>query len=169
LEAIGGLAEIANHLADDYKLGELVRNAGQRIVLSSYVVTGKHHEPSLNSVTRHEMRWMRTLAVLRPLSFRGLFLTFSLPLSLIGLGLLSNQAPLPPLAMVLLTITVASRLALHFVHRFGGDRRMLADFWLLPVRDLLICWVWIRSLFTSRVIWRGNEFDIDADGIMRRL
>jgi hypothetical protein len=29
--------------------------------------------------------------------------------------------------------------------------------------------VWMRSLFTSRVIWRGNEFDIDADGIMRRL
>ena len=169
LEAIGGLSEITNHLADDYRLGELVRNAGQRIVLSPYVVTGKHHEPSLDSVTRHELRWMRTLAVLRPLSFRGLFLTFSLPLTVLGVALLSNQSPLPPLVQALVTVAVSSRLTLHFLHRWGGERRMLSDLWLLPVRDILICWVWMRSFFTSRVVWRGNEFDIDPDGIMRRL
>jgi hypothetical protein len=41
--------------------------------------------------------------------------------------------------------------------------------WLLPVRDFLLCWIWWRSFFTSRITWRGSEFDVDANGYMRRL
>jgi len=43
-----GLPSIANHLADDYCIGEFVRHLGLRIVLSSYVVTAEYHEPSQN-------------------------------------------------------------------------------------------------------------------------
>ena len=86
LQAIGGLATLANHLADDHRLGELVRAAGQRIVLSPYVVQGEHHEPSLDSLVRHELRWMRTIRVLRPRSFRFIFITFSLPLAALGIA-----------------------------------------------------------------------------------
>ncbi len=81
LQAIGGLRMLANHLADDYRLGELVRRLGLRIVLSPYVVDGEHHEPTYDSLTRHELRWMRTIRVLRPNSFRFLFVGFSLPLA----------------------------------------------------------------------------------------
>jgi hypothetical protein len=33
----------------------------------------------------------------------------------------------------------------------------------------LICWVWCRSFFTSRFTWRGSDFHVDADGIMRKV
>lgn len=168
LRAIGGFTEIADHLADDYRLGELVRKSGRRIVVSPYVVTGMHHEPSLRAVTRHEIRWMRTLAVVRPGSFRALFLTFSLPLAAIGFAL-ANEASSSVAVPILMTIAVLSRLIVHFVHRLGGRRSVFADLWLLPVRDVLICWVWLRSFFTSEVLWRGVEFDVDPNGIMRRL
>lgn len=169
LQAIGGLRGIANHLAEDYRLGELVRGLGLRIVLSPYVVQGEHHEPNLNSLTRHELRWMRTIRVLRPRSFRWMFLTFSLPLAILGIALTSMERASSIGAWVLLGTTIIARLVLHFAHRFRGNRPLLSDFWLLPARDLLICWVWCRSFFTSRVTWRGNEFDVDADGVMRRL
>ena len=71
LQAIGGLRAVVDHLADDYRLGELVRRLGLRIVLSPYVVKGEHHEPKAGSLIRHELRWMRTLRVLRPRSFRA--------------------------------------------------------------------------------------------------
>jgi hypothetical protein len=45
---------------------------------------------------------------------------------------------------------------------------LLSDCWLLPARDLLILWVWCRSLLGSQVIWRGKEFAVDDDGIMHR-
>jgi len=169
LEAIGGLRAIANHLAEDYRLGELVRGLGLRIVLSPYVVHGEHHEPNLDSLTRHELRWMRTIRVLRPRSFRWMFLTFSLPLAIAGIVLASAESSLLTVAWLLFGTAVLARLALHFMHRLRGNRPLFSDFWLLPARDLLICWVWCRSFFSFRVTWRGNEFDVDANGVMRRL
>jgi ceramide glucosyltransferase len=168
LRTIGGFTEIADHLADDYRLGELVRRSGRRVVLSPYVVTGVHHEPSLHAVTRHEIRWMRTLAVLRPRSFRALFLTFSLPLAAIGFAF-ANEASPSAAVPILMGIIVLSRLIVHLVHRLGGSRSIFVDLWLLPVRDVLIFWVWFCSFLASEVHWRGVEFDVDSDGIMRRL
>jgi ceramide glucosyltransferase len=169
LRAIGGLRALANHLADDYRLGELVRTLGLRIVLSPYLLEAEHHEPSLGLLARHELRWMRTICVLRPLSFRLIFLTFSLPLALLGIALTAAEPAFLTVAWALFKATVLARVALHLVHRSGGERPLLADFWLVPVRDLLICWVWCQSFFTSRFTWRGNEFDVGSDGIMRRL
>jgi ceramide glucosyltransferase len=168
LQAIGGLGAIANHLADDYRLGELVRGLGLRIVLSTNVVKAQHHEPDLDSLTRHELRWMRTIRVLRPRSFRMMFLTFSLPLAIFGIVLTAVESSLSTTAWVLFLTTAVARLALHILHRLRGDRPLLSDFWLLPARDLLTCWVWCQSFFASGVTWRGNEFDVDANGVMRR-
>jgi ceramide glucosyltransferase len=167
LQAIGGLEAISNHLAEDYRLGELVRGLGQRIVLSHYVVKGQHHEQNLDSLARHELRWMRTLRALRPRSFRLIFLTFALPLALFGVILAGVGSSPPIAAWMLCGIAIAARLALHFAHRVGGDRALLCDFWLLPMQDLLICWVWCQSFLTSQVTWRGVKLEVGSDGILR--
>ncbi len=166
LEAIGGFAVIADHLAEDHRLGELIRGRGLQIVLSTVAVTAGHDEPDLESLTRHELRWMRTIRALRPRSFRLLFLSFSLPLALCGLALAeaSPDSALP--AWTLFGLTLLARLGLHLSHRVGGSRAVWSDLWLLPVRDLLLFWIWMRSFFSSRVTWRGDEFDVDADGVM---
>jgi ceramide glucosyltransferase len=167
LAAIGGLEVLADQLADDYRLGELVRRSGRRIVLSPYVISAQHHEMSLDAVIRHELRWMRTLRTVRPASFRGLFLTFSLPLATLGIAITAWGSGSGS-AWVLFTATLFARLILHCVHRLRGDRPFLADVWLIPARDLLICWAWCRSFFISTITWRGSEFDIDGHGAMHR-
>jgi ceramide glucosyltransferase len=169
LNALGGLRALANHLADDHRLGELVRGLGLRIVLSPYVVDGEHHEPTFDSLTRHELRWMRTIHVLRPRSFRLIFISFGLPLAVLGLITALSESSLSTAAWVLFGITLLARLVLHFVHRLHDDRALISDLWLLPARDVLICWVWCRSFFTSHVTWRGSEFDVGSDGVMRPL
>jgi hypothetical protein len=110
---------------------------------------------------------MRTLRVLRPRSFRLIFFGFSIPLAVLGLALCAAGAMPSLLAWTLFELTVVARVALHFAHRVRGERPLMADFWLLPARDLLLCWVWWRTFFTSRITWRGGEFDVDAHGIMR--
>jgi ceramide glucosyltransferase len=169
LQALGGLRVLADHLADDHRLGELVRALGLRIVLSPYLVDGEHHEPSFDALVRHELRWMRTIHVLRPRSFRLIFISFGLPLAILGLAAALAESSRSGAAWMLFGITLLARMVLHFVHRLRDDRAPLSDFWLLPARDLLICWVWCRTFFTSHVTWRGNEFDVDADGVMRPL
>jgi ceramide glucosyltransferase len=169
MHALGGLRVLANHLADDHRLGELVRGLGLRIVLSPYVVDGEHHEPTFDSLTRHELRWMRTIHVLRPRSFRLIFISFSLPLAVLGLIAAVSESSLSTTAWVLFGITLLARLVLHFVYRLRDDRAAVSDLWLLPARDVLICWVWCRSFFTSHVTWRGSEFAVGSDGVMRPL
>jgi ceramide glucosyltransferase len=169
LQAIGGLRTLANHLADDHRLGELVRALGQRIVLSRYVVKGEHHEPSSGSLIRHELRWLRTIRVLQPGGFRFMFITFSVPLAALGIAAAAPGSLHSAAAWTLFGVTVLARLMLHFVHRLRDDPAPVSDLWLLPVRDLLMCWVWSRSFFTSHVTWRGSKFAIDADGVMHPL
>lgn len=170
LEAIGGLRPIANHLADDYRLGELVRAQGLKIALSSYQVEAQHHEPNFQSLVTHQMRWMRTLKVLRPASFCFLFLTFSLPLAVLGLSLVtrSGAGVRNTLAWGLFGLTCMAQLALHFTHRQRSDRTWLADIALIPARDLLLCWTWLRTFFVSQVSWRGSQFNVDSRGVMHR-
>jgi len=169
LRAIGGLGAIANHLAEDNRLGELVRGHGQRIVLSHYLLRTTRDESSWACLAAHELRWMRTLQVLRPRSFRLLFLSFSLPLALLGAAFAVTVSTVAPAAWTLLLTVVVTRLALYLVHRRGDERGLLADLWLVPARDLLIVWVWCRSFFASRLTWRDSEFEVGADGIMRSM
>jgi ceramide glucosyltransferase len=169
LQAIGGLRRLCNHLADDYELGALVRAAGLRIALSSYVPRTEHAEPSLDQLVDHETRWMRTIRVLRPKSFRFLFLSFGLPLALAGL-VMSAELPIAgPLSTALFLTALGTRLALFGIPKLSSRDFSFTDLWLLPARDLLLCWVWMRALRSSVVTWRGTEFEIDAQGIMRSL
>ncbi len=163
LNAIGGLHPIVNHLADDYQLAEQVRLQGQRIVLSSYVPRLEQYDASMRDLIAHELRWMRTIRALRPGSFPFLFISFTMPLALLGAAL----APGLPLMHALLSAAAASRISLYLLPRLTGKELRFADFWLMPVRDLLLCWVWLRAFFSSRVSWRGANFDVDERGIMR--
>ncbi len=169
LEAIGGFQAVADQLAEDYKLGELVRALGLKIVVSPYVLLGKHHEPSFNSLLLHELRWLRTIRVLRPRSYRCLFLSFSLPLGVAGfVGFLEIGGP-ALLAGIPLGIVVLTRILLHTLWRAREQRSWLADLWLLPLRDMLMIAVWLGSFFSTRVVWRGNVFDVHSDGVMRSI
>jgi ceramide glucosyltransferase len=147
----------------------MVRALGLRLELSPYMLEAEHHEQDLDSLARHEVRWMRTIRVLRPRSFPLMFLSFSLPLAILGILLSAAAQSVSTTAWALFGITLAARLLLHLAHRLRVDRPLFTDLWLLPVRDLLICWVWCRGFLTSRVTWRGSEFEVDADGVMRRL
>jgi ceramide glucosyltransferase len=164
LQAIGGLRTIANHLADDFRLAELVRGLGLRVMLSPYPLRAGHDEPDAGSLIRHEMRWMRTIRVLRPHSFRLLFLSFGLPLSAVGITLVAAEPTVALAAWALFCTAVLARLLLHLTQRQRDLQRACADLWLLPAHELLISLVWLGCFFTSRITWRGHEFDVDADG-----
>jgi ceramide glucosyltransferase len=166
LAAVGGLGAVANHLADDYQIGERVRALGLRIVLSRYLPETVQSEPSADDLLNHELRWMRTIRVLAPGSFRFLFVTFTLPLLALGLTLAAAR---PAWAVALVPLALAglcARLGLALLPRVRAGGMPYSDLWLLPLRDSLLCWTWVRALLTSRVRWRGSEFEVDRHGLL---
>jgi ceramide glucosyltransferase len=67
LDAIGGFEALTDHLADDYRLGNLITQKGLKVELASCVVKNVLHEPSIRSLFLHELRWARTIRTVRPL------------------------------------------------------------------------------------------------------
>jgi ceramide glucosyltransferase len=167
LEALGGLRAVANQLADDYELGERVRGLGLRLVLSSYMPETVQETPNAAALVGHETRWMRTLRALAPGGFRFLFITFTLPLMVMGLALAALEPKLASHALALLSVALISRMGKSCVPRLAQGRIPLSDLCLLPVRDLLLFWVWSYALLTSRIVWRGSKFEVGARGVMR--
>jgi ceramide glucosyltransferase len=167
LRAIGGFEVLVDQLAEDYKIGELVRGLNLRIDIAPYVLQAEHHEPSCASLIQHELRWLRTIRVLRPRSFRWLFLSFSLPLGALGLTCALVATGLSSAAYLLFGIVVVARVMLHLLWRFRGRGVWLEDLWLLPFRDAFMVFVWCCSFLSTRVVWRGNEFQVHSDGILR--
>lgn len=166
LAKIGGLAGIADHIADDYRLGQLINGLGRRIALVPHVARMEHHESSWTGLLAHMVRWMTTLRTLQPLSYPFLCVTFSVPFAIAGLGMTLVGGASPHVSVALLAVTATARLLLAALPPLGGgvQRR---PFWAAPLADALLCWAWWRALLNSRVHWRGLDFEVDQRGILR--
>jgi ceramide glucosyltransferase len=158
LSRIGGFGPVVNQLADDYRLGELTRNAGLRTVLSNVEVSVIVAETSLGALVRHELRWLRTIRALRPLSYSVCFITFGIPVALLG-TLLSRGSHV---AVTLLALVVGARLLLHFQRRESQASGIQLA--LVPVRDCLSLVLWVWSFTNRRVNWRDEHYRVSSDG-----
>jgi ceramide glucosyltransferase len=158
LEDIGGFAAIANHLADDYKLGELTRQQGLRTVLSSTVVEIAVMERTLIELIGHELRWLRTIRVVRPRAYAFCFVTFGLPVTAGALLVVG----LTPMALGLLATTAMARLLVHFSSRQPEASFIQAA--LIPARDCLTLSLWAWGFTARRVRWRDATYRVGRDG-----
>jgi ceramide glucosyltransferase len=165
LDSIGGLATIADQLADDYRLGELTRERGLRTVLSQVVVETLVEERSLRDLVGHELRWLRTIKAVRPCGYGLAFVTFALPLALIGAALAGGARP----ALLALGLTALLRLAMHFYWSPAHDRSTWSRLWAVPLHDCALLGLWGWGFLGQRVHWRHSSFHIARDGSVYRL
>ncbi len=154
LEAIGGLAALGQHIADDHRLGELVAESGRDVELSRYVVRTAVSETTLGELWTHELRWARTNLALAPAGYLFSFLTYALPFALIYLAASRNLA----WGIPLLALVAALRFAIHYLARRALRLRRSDDLWLIPARDFLSLAVWVASLLGRAVRWRDKEY-----------
>jgi ceramide glucosyltransferase len=41
-----------------------------------------------------------------------------------------------------------------------GDHEMLANLWLLPLRDLIAMGLWVAGFAGDTIVWRGERFSL---------
>jgi ceramide glucosyltransferase len=163
LVAIGGFEAVADQLADDYRLGELTRARGLRTVLSEVIVDTWLDETSARALIRHELRWLRTIRAVRPGGYVSSFVTFGLPVAVLGCLL----AAWARAALAMLAVAGVARLLLHF-----GARPKLAaalQLWVLPVNDSLAFVVWCWGFVSRRVHWRQTRYRVARDGTVQPI
>ena len=162
LSAIGGLAPLADFLADDYQLGFRVAQTGLQVKILPYVVETCNPEMSCRDYLAHQLRWARTYRICRPAGYLAYGITHALVYSLaILLG-----AGLPPWAWGLAAATLVLRGALagFSERRCLKGRLPLWAFALLPVKDLLAFGLWLASFLGNRVNWGGRAFRVTPEG-----
>jgi ceramide glucosyltransferase len=165
LAAIGGLPRLADLLADDYRLGELVRHHGLTVHLSELAVETTTSETGLATLCRHELRWLRTIQSSQPLGYACCVPSFSLALALLGLAIAHAQ----PATLWLLGITAIARIVLHYFVTCGGSWQRTRQLALLPLREALLVALWAWSFRRREIVWREQRYGIGQDGSLYRV
>ena len=157
LAASGGLAALADEIADDQMLGRRVRALGLRVALAPVIVATTVAETTLAALFRHELRWGRTIRALEPLGFALSALQYPLAWAILAMTLAGG-------AEWTVTLFIAAWAARNAAAR--GIDGELARFdptlvtripiWLFPVRDVLSLVVLIAAHLGRNVEWRGQ-------------
>ena len=164
LEAIGGLAPLADVLADDHELGHRVAAAGFHVVLSPEPVSTAVPAYTFAGFWGHQLRWARTVRAVRPGSYAGLVCTHPVPWAV--LFLVATGGSVFALALVFLAVLARLAVAIRIGYGVLHDANVLRDLVLLPVRDCVALLLWVWSYAGDTIEWRGEHFRIRAGRLL---
>jgi ceramide glucosyltransferase len=106
----------------------------------------------------HQLRWIRTVRDVSPWGAAGLVFTHGL-----GWALLNVLASgLSPVSLWLLGLCFFLRLSLAMTvgAEVLGDHQVIANLWLLPLRDGLAMGLWAAGFAGNTIVWRGERFHV---------
>ncbi len=158
LEAVGGWEQVKDVLAEDQRLGHLLRRAGWRTRLLPTVVHNVQRFAPLAHFVRRNARWaMLRFRLLRP----GVYLEPFLNLTLWAVALVAS-APARPWAWAALVASAGwSMLFTQLCARAArGQGFSLKWLWWVPARDLLFFGVWLWGAALQTVVWRGHRLRV---------
>jgi ceramide glucosyltransferase len=161
LAKIGGFAALGEFLADDYQLGKHITDLGYHVAFARTVVETNLGAARWRDVWLHQLRWARTIRVSRASGYYGYVTTQATVWALVAIASGSWWIGLGTLAMRLAS-------GLHVGVRTLGDRSLLRDAWMIPLRDLWGCAIWLAGVFGDTVEWRGLKLKLTPDGRILR-
>jgi ceramide glucosyltransferase len=169
LARIGGYAVLKDYIAYDFAIGNMMANAGYRIVLSGHVIDHVVNQRSFLQMWRNQLRWAQTTRYSRPKGHFGSGLIFATPYGLLGF-FASAALGHWVFGLLLLAIAIANRLGEAWLigWRLVRDPQIRRAPWLYPLRDLLGFAVWVASYLNLRYVWRDSRFELRGTRIALR-
>ncbi len=162
LETIGGFAAIAPYLADDYMMGNLVRNAGLPVKLSRRIVETVLSRLSITGFVRHQLRWARGIRACAPWGHAGSLIANGTALSFLYFAFSGFSR------FGLFVFASVSVLRLWMAWMVGvrrlGDKILRHNLPLVLLRDFFSLFIWSAAFFGKRVEWRNRVFRLEIDG-----
>jgi ceramide glucosyltransferase len=187
IESIGGLAALADYLADDYQLGNRIARSGSRVVLTRVVVECRDAAMTLRDVWRHQLRWARTIRVSQPLPYFFSILnnvslwTTGFALAAAARGVIHvapgfpwhiNHIWISECALVWLLCASARIAAAWWLEaRLAGPDAgpLRRDPLAVVAKDFMQAAVWAAAFLGNTVTWRGKTFRVRKGGRLEEV
>jgi len=165
VERIGGFARLADHLADDYQLGQLVSRSGGSVELCPVVVECRTAPMTFFEVCSHQLRWARTIRACRPVAF--LFTVFSIA-AVWPILWLALQPSLASAMGAFLCLSIRGASGVYLEGRMTGRFKWSSAAMAL-VKDVFQLGIWTLAFTGRRVVWRGVDYRIEPGGRLVKL
>ncbi|HEY6369263.1 MAG TPA: glycosyltransferase [Candidatus Sulfotelmatobacter sp.] len=165
IDAIGGIAAVADYYSDDFELGNRIWVKGYKVILSHYIVRNVLTYRTIVRTLGDQLRWMKSTRYSRPAGHAGTGLTYAMPFGILGLlaaGALGHWA----LGFGLFALACLNRMVQSLVvgWRVARDPQAVRHCWLYPMRDLLGFAAWAVSYTSRDFYWRGEKYRFGKGG-----
>jgi len=165
LDAIGGIAAVADYYSDDFELGNRIWAKGYKVILSHHIVHNVLTRRSPLRTFGDQLRWMKSTRYSRPAGHAGTSLTYAMPFGILGLiaaaALGRWQIGVDLFALACVNRIIQSIAVGWFVAR---DPRAIWLCWLYPVRDFFGFVAWALSYTSRKFYWRGETYRFGKGG-----
>jgi len=155
LEAIGGLRAFKEVLAEDHFIGEKIREKGQEVLVSSYMVSNVNEHWGLKRFLNRHLRWGKMRWKI--LGYKYITELIGNPVFLSSTSLLF-EGPSKRALILIASVSLAKVVGDFYVgERINAQLHPLA-YLLSPLKDLLMGFVWFMSIADDTVVWRGKRY-----------
>ncbi|AFL89780.1 hypothetical protein Terro_3566 [Terriglobus roseus DSM 18391] len=163
----GGYADLGNHWAEDFVLGNRLAAAGRGVEMSTHVIKLVVADQGIVRSFRDQLRWMQSTRRSRPAGHLGTGLTFAMPFGLLGFVVEAMRSHWIA-AVAFLAIAIGNRMLQAFTMlRVLGAEEIAFQTVIYPLRDLLGFVVWCSSYLPADTSYHGTKFRIMPDGTLK--
>ena len=160
LAEIGGFANFADCLADDYAIGKAVRAHGHEVSIPPFAIAHMCTQMSAGELWQHELRWARTVRSIDRPGYAGSIVSHAFPWALIAIFAgIGSAALLPAVGVAVASIACRMALLREVERAFGLPPQA---YWLVPACDLLSFAVFAFSFLGWDVSWKGRRYRMVA-------
>jgi ceramide glucosyltransferase len=165
IDAIGGIAAVADYYSDDFELGNRIWAKGYQVVLSHHIVRNVLTSRSPLRTLGDQLRWMKSTRYSRPAGHAGTGLTYAVPYGILAL-LAGAALGRWEIGAGLFMLAWVNRMIQSVAIGWGviRDPRALWLCWLYPLRDLFGFVAWVLSYTSRKFYWRGEMYSFGKGG-----
>lgn len=168
LESIGGLVAYKDVLAEDYVIGREIYRAGKKVELSNYMIKNVNEFWGIKRFLNRHARWGKLRWRIGGYQYLSELLANPVFIAILPLLFWDVTKATMAFAIGVSAVKIAGDYGLARMIHSGDDESpsSFRHYLLVPLKDLLMGFLWFVPLVSKTVVWRGNRFIIGKDSLL---